>query len=68
MRVAVTIASPAEATEPRITAIEPFARFAGLVLRLAARARADLQHFGRRDAFGVRQIGVSSRARGGAES
>ena len=58
MRVAVMIASPADATEPRITAIEPFARFAGFVLRLAARARSDLQHFGRRDAFRIGQVGV----------
>ncbi len=37
---------------------EAFSRFARLVLRFAARAGSDFQHFGRRDAFGIGQVGV----------
>ena len=58
IRVAVRMASPAEATEPRMTARQAFPRLAGVVLRLAARARADLQHLGRGDAFRIGQVGV----------
>ena len=36
---------------------EPFARFAGLVLRLTARPRADLQHLGGSDNLGVGKVG-----------
>ena len=35
---------------------EPFSRFARLVLRFAARARSNLQHLGRGDAFGIGQV------------
>src|SRR6185437_15145488 len=37
---------------------EPFPCLARIVLRLAARARSHLQHFGCRDTFGIWQVGV----------
>ena len=67
-RVAATIASPAEATEPSTTAIRPSRACPAIGLRLAARLGSDLEHFGRRDALGIGQIRVSSRARAAAES
>ncbi len=36
---------------------ESFSRFARLVLRFAARTRSNLEHLGRRDAFGVGKVG-----------
>jgi hypothetical protein len=66
MRVAVEDREARRATEPSMIA-RAFLRLARVVVRLAARAGADLQHLGGRDTLGIGRSELVTSARG-AES